>query len=226
MVRLWVALDVPDVTSARRWMEQLAPHRAFKIGMQLFYQAGPEFVRQAVREGYEIFLDLKLLDIPQTVERAVLSLQDLGVSLLTVHSWGGADMLARAKRAATTLDLIAVTVLTSLTHHELAALGIDTSVDVLVDHAILAARTAGLAGIVLSGGELAAARSLWPEARRVVPGIRWAERESDDQRRVIDPPSAVRLGATDLVVGRAILAEPDPWASYQRILRSVDNVSQ
>lgn len=224
MTRVWVALDEPDGETARRWMDRLAPHRSFKIGMQLFYRVGSEFVLQAVRDGYEIFLDLKLLGIPQTVERAVQALDNLGVSLLTVHSWGGTEMLTRAQRAARSINLIAVTVLSSLADPDLQVLGITTPADRLVDHAMDTARRAGLAGVVLSGGELAAAATRWPEARRVVPGIRWPETGSDDQRRVIDPPSAVRLGSTDLVVGRAILADPDPVASYRRNVRSVEHV--
>jgi orotidine-5'-phosphate decarboxylase len=174
-------------------------------------------VRQLVLQDVAVFLDLKCYDIPRTVARAVQAAGDAGVQLLTIHAAGGIPMMEAAQHAALGLDLVGVTVLTSLDDLELARLGIVGGVESLVTGLTQAARTAGIAGLVCSGQELPVVRRLWPAARLVVPGIRLDGQDPEDQRRIVSPAQAYRLGATDLVVGRAVVQQPDPGAALRRI---------
>jgi orotidine-5'-phosphate decarboxylase len=193
------------------------PHRHIKVGLELFYRLGPDYVRQLVLQDVAVFLDLKCYDIPRTVARAVQAAGDAGVQLLTIHAAGGIPMMEAAQHAALGLDLVGVTVLTSLDDLELARLGIVGGVESLVTGLTQAARTAGIAGLVCSGQELPVVRRLWPAARLVVPGIRLDGQDPEDQRRIVSPAQAYRLGATDLVVGRAVVQQPDPGAALRRI---------
>lgn len=217
-VRLWVALDVASRDEANRLLDRIASQRHIKVGMELFYRLGPGFVRELVDRHYHVFLDLKCHDIPRTVGRAVAAVRDLGVEMLTVHAAGGLDMLQTARQEAGLMDLVAVTVLTSLDHWELARIGLDVSVDALVEKATRLAADAGLAGVVASAGETGTIRQLWPGARIVVPGLRLPGDAVADQRRVAGPGDAVRVGATDLVVGRPITESSDPEYQLGRFL--------
>lgn len=218
---LWVALDVPRLADAERLMERLAPHRAFKVGLELYHRVGPETVRRWVRSGFDIFLDLKLHDIPRTVAGAVSNLSDLGVSLLTLHIVGGSEMLKAADQARGATDLIGVTVLTSLDDGDLIRLGYREDAPRLVDRFVELARAIPLAGVVASSGEVAAVAAHWPLSRRVVPGIRLLGDEAGDQKRTGDPVAAVRLGATDLVLGRTVTRAPDPARALADITRRI-----
>lgn len=202
-------------------MDHLWPHRHFKVGLELFVRAGPEAVEAWARGGAKIFLDLKLHDIPRTVAGAVAAARDLGVELLTVHGAGGLAMLQAAAEHKGPMAVVAVTLLTSLGREELAALGWGTESHPWVQRwANLAAR-AGLDGVVSSGEELAQVRTLWPEGRRVVPGVRWTAGPADDQRRVVTPAQAARDGATDVVVGRLVTQDPNPRAALDRLLETI-----
>jgi orotidine-5'-phosphate decarboxylase len=220
-VGLWVALDVSGRVEAESWMERLEPHRQFKIGLELFVNAGPEAVARWVGSGREIFLDLKLHDIPNTVAGAVRAAAGLGVSLLTVHAAGGSAMLRAAVAAGDgRVTLAAVTVLTSLSAEETVALGVP-------EPAVWAPRLAGLAvssgvpAVVAAAEEVAALKRQWPALRVVVPGIRLAGGDRHDQARVADPAEAVARGADDLVLGRAVLRAPDPLAALQAVREAV-----
>lgn len=218
----WVALDVSSDREAEARMERLAPHRAFKIGSELYHRIGPDGVRRFVRRGFDIFLDLKLHDIPRTVERAVANLSELGVTLLTVHVAGGSEMMKAAKSRAGATKVVGVTVLTSLDAPDLRQLGIALSpVDLVREYANLA-RASGLDGVVVSAEETALVRRDWPEARLVVPGIRWPDDQRGDQKRVGAPKSVIALGATDLVLGRALWTTDDPTARLRAILQEVE----
>lgn len=214
--RLWVALDVPDVQQADGLLDTLAPHRDIKIGMELFYRAGPAYVESLARRDFRIFLDLKCHDIARTVGRAVAAVRDLGVELLTVHAAGGMEMLNAAQENAGSLQLVAVTALTSLSQADWDGMGLGAALTHFVRQGTLNACRVGLAGVVVSSQEAHAMRELWPEARVVVPGIRLAGDAWGDQARVDTPAAAVRAGATDLVVGRAIVGAVNPGEALAR----------
>lgn len=225
---LIVALDVQDATAATR-VADLLPSQVsfFKVGLELFASQGPAALEPLLRRGKSIFLDLKLHDIPNTVAQAVLSAGKHRVSLLTVHASGGRAMLAAAAEAAARLGadrprLVAVTTLTSLSQNDLADIGV---VRDLRQHTIALGRMAvscGIDGVVCSAQEAASFRqALGPDAILVTPGIRPSGTDVGDQKRVATPASAVAAGANFLVVGRPILAAPDPRTAAEAILREM-----
>ncbi len=210
--RLAVALDVPDLDGALDLARRVSAHAGvLKVGLELFTQAGPAAV-QAVSAHGRVFLDLKLHDIPETVERAVKRAADLGVRYLTLHAAGGPHMLERAAAAAqgTPLTLLAVTVLTSLSPSDLVAVGVQATP---AAHALRLADLAwahGVRGFVCSPLEVRALSERFPGGDFVTPGIRPAGAAAGDQQRVGAPADAIRDGATLLVVGRPIRDAVDP----------------
>ncbi len=219
MAKFWVTLDVSEADAAEARMARLAPHRSFKVGLELYHRIGPEGVLRWTQQGYEIFLDMKLHDIPHTVAGAVANLARLGVSLITLHVSGGRQMLEAAREAAPSTCLIGVTVLTSLGSEDLASLGYARPLSELVALHVETARAAGLAGVVVSAGELPAIRLAWPAARLVVPGIRWAEDAAGDQKRVGQPEVVLAQGGTDLVLGRGLWQAADPVGRLEQLKR-------
>lgn len=217
-VNVWIALDVDTVEQAEHFFDLFPGHRHYKVGMQLFYRIGINPIKRWIQEGYQIFLDLKLYDIPNTVGQAVRALDDLGVVLLTVHIMGGPAMLEQVRAHALHAQVVGVTVVTSLSDSDLQMIGIDQSVEETVIRYGRVARDAGLDGLVTSGSEIEPLRQLWPEARLVVPGIRFGDGDKNDQKRVITPEQALKQGATDLVVGRALTGSQDPAATYRWLM--------
>jgi orotidine-5'-phosphate decarboxylase len=222
------ALDYPRLADAIPVLTSLSSTIGFaKIGLELFTREGPDAVRQVRGAGVDVFLDLKLHDIPETVERAVASACALGVRLLTIHCSGGPAMIERAvKRCdseATGLRLLGVTVLTSLDSSDLAAVGVPSSP---ADQALRLARLAsshGLRGFVCSPKEVAALRAaLGLDATLVTPGIRLAGAESHDQKRAATPTAAILDGADILVVGRPIRDASHPAVVAAQIVAEVD----
>ncbi|MFM7718583.1 MAG: orotidine-5'-phosphate decarboxylase [Actinomycetota bacterium] len=218
---LIAALDVPTLARAEELAAVLAPHVAIlKVGLELFCAEGPAAVRRVAAHA-PVFLDLKLHDIPNTVEGAARRCGTLGVRMLTVHALGGEAMVAAAARGiragaeevgAPPPLLVAVTVLSSLAGEGLAS------------PASLAyeARAAGADAIVVSGGDVAVVReALGDDVVLVVPGVRPAGSNGDDQVRVLTPPEAIEAGADYLVVGRPITAATDPASAARGILASV-----
>ena len=228
--RLIVALDFPSSAAALNCVDRLdGTCRWFKVGMELFYTAGAELIQTLRQRGFEVFLDLKLHDIPNTAAGAVRSVTETGASLLTVHASGGERMMAAAAEAALlpgAPKLLAVTVLTSMDDADLQATGIlDSSADQVVRLAKLA-QQAGIPGLVCSPREIALLRTeLAPEALLVIPGIRPADGDSGDQRRVATPARAIQDGATMLVVGRPITRAADPGSAARAILQEIRNAS-
>ncbi|MBW8365067.1 MAG: orotidine-5'-phosphate decarboxylase, partial [Rhizobium sp.] len=205
--KIIVALDFADAASALALVERLDPALCrLKVGKELFTVAGPELVRTLVARGFDVFLDLKFHDIPNTVAAACKAAAELGVWMLNVHASGGRRMMAAAQDALAGLAqrplLIAVTVLTSMSAEDLAEVGVaDAPADQVLRLARLA-RACKLDGVVCSAQEASMLRAdLGADFRLVTPGIRPAGAEVGDQRRVMTPEEALRAGATDLVFG-------------------------
>jgi len=227
--KIIVALDYADAVSALALVERLDPALCrLKVGKELFTVAGPELVRALVARGFEVFLDLKFHDIPNTVAAACRAAAGLGVWMVNVHASGGRRMMTAAQEALAGLPnrplLIAVTVLTSMSADDLGEVGI---ADAPADQVLRLARltqACKLDGVVCSAQEAAMLRAdLGHDFRLVTPGIRPAGSEVGDQRRVMTPAEALRAGATDLVIGRPITAAADPLAALKQIQSDIQN---
>lgn len=221
--RLIVALDFPDAESALALAKRISPEQCkLKVGKELFTAAGPSLVENLVDQGFQVFLDLKFHDIPNTVARACIAAARLGVWMINVHALGGGTMIAAARDALGALAnrplLIAVTILTSMNEDDLKEIGITASPGEAVSRLASLARKNGADGIVCSAHEAASIRTQFGEAfLRVTPGIRLAENDMDDQKRVMTPSLAVQNGASYLVIGRPVTRSDDPAAVLRRI---------
>jgi len=229
MTELIVALDVPSTPDVKKLTATLGDSVGFyKIGLELFTAEGPDVVRVVKAQGKRVFLDLKLHDIPRTVERAVKSAATLGVDLMTVHASGGKAMLRAAAEAAAGFGaarprILAVTALTNLDPSDLADIGVVRALDSHVEALGLLALSQGVDGIVCSPQEVARMRKiLGTSALLVTPGIRPAGGDLGDQKRVATPAQAVRDGATHLVVGRPICEAHDPRAATLQIVEEMN----
>ncbi|HEX4337700.1 MAG TPA: orotidine-5'-phosphate decarboxylase [Polyangiaceae bacterium] len=225
--RLAFPLDYPDLATARRGAELVRESAGvLKVGLELFVREGPPAVALGAELGCDVFLDLKLHDIPATVDGAVASAAALGVRYLTIHAGGGPRMVEAAVRRAATdnpaLVILAVTVLTSLDDADLGKMGIPLSAS---DHALglaLAAREAGAAGFVCSPSEVKRMRQAFgPDVVLVIPGIRPAGASVGDQKRTGTPREAIQDGADVLVVGRPIRDAQDPAAAARAIVEEI-----
>ena len=212
MKPIFVAIDTPDVHRAAALARSvLGLAGGVKLGLEFFCANGHEGVLRIAEHELPIFLDLKLHDIPNTVEKAVQSLAPLAPAVLTVHAAGGRAMLVAAKAAAPPeTKVVAVTVLTSLDTVDLAEAGVIGSPAEQVQRLAELAREAGVDGIVCSGAEVAAAKADWPDGFFVVPGVRPAGADVADQKRIVTPRQALAEGASILVIGRPITAAVDP----------------
>lgn len=219
--RLIVALDTPTVDAARAIVDRLGNSVGFyKIGLELAMTGGIDLARSLAGQGKLIFLDLKLLDISNTVEKATANAAALGVTFLTVHGTDTKTLAAAVKgRGNSTLKLLAVTVLTSLDQKDLAEQGISRSPADMVLHRAALAEAAGFDGVIASGQEAPRLRqSVGRNFLVVTPGIRMADGVAGDQARVTTPAQAIAGGANYLVVGRPITEAPDPKAAAERIV--------
>lgn len=226
--KIIVALDFPDAASALALVDRLDPALCrLKVGKELFTVAGPEFVRALVARGYEVFLDLKFHDIPNTVAAACRAAAGLGVWMMNVHAAGGRRMMEAARDALNVLPqrplLIAVTVLTSMNADDIEEVGVAASPAEQVLRLARLTQSCRLDGVVCSAQEAALLRAeLGADFRLVTPGIRPAGSEVCDQRRVMTPAEAIAAGATDLVVGRPITAAADPLAVLRAINEEIN----
>lgn len=223
--RLFVALDLADARAAEAMVAALGDDvSSYKIGLELLFGGGLELARRLKREGKSIFLDMKLLDIPNTVEKAVANIGSLGLDFLTVHGTDRKTMDAAViGRGSSRLKLLAVTVLTSLDAADLAEQGIAglSPAELVVRRAALA-REAGFDGVIASGLEAAAVRAaVGSDFLIVTPGIRLKAGPDGDQSRVVTPAAAIRSGATHLVVGRPITEAADPTAAARAIVSEI-----
>jgi orotidine-5'-phosphate decarboxylase len=221
--RLILALDVPSVAAAEAMIARLGESVSFyKIGYQLAFAGGIDLARALAGAGKQIFLDLKLHDIGNTVGRGVESVARLGASFLTVHAYPQTMHAAVDARAGSTLRILAVTVLTSYDDADLAAAGYDFTVPELVGERAAQARDVGVDGLVCSGVEAAMLRPIIGAGMTLVtPGIRPAGAEAGDQKRVMTPAAAIAAGADYLVIGRPILAAPDPKVAAEAIVAEI-----
>jgi orotidine-5'-phosphate decarboxylase len=229
--RLIVALDVSSATQAQDIVRAVGDSAfCYKVGMQLYTAAGPQVVRDLVAEGRRVFLDLKYHDIPNTVAAAVAEAARLGVSMLTVHAAGGVKMLRAATDAASSaapgLLVLGVTVLTSLTDHDLGQLGVADGVEDQVLRLAALALANGCRGVVAAAPEARHLRIKLPgDFAIVTPGVRPAGSAAGDQARVFTPAEAIAAGATHIVVGRPITEAPDPGAEARSILAEISSRS-
>jgi orotidine-5'-phosphate decarboxylase len=231
--RLAVALDFSGEQEAMKLVDRLGDTcQWFKVGMELYYAAGNSIVQQLRDRGFNVFLDLKLHDIPNTVAGAVRSVAQAGASLLTIHAGGGAAMMSAAAEAASAPGsprLVAVTVLTSMDANELAGIGITASPADQVLRLARLAQTSGIDGMVCSAEEVAALRKeTGPNTLLVIPGIRPAGSAihaaiGNDQKRIATPADAIAHGASMLVVGRPITRAAEPAEAAQAILQEIEH---
>jgi orotidine-5'-phosphate decarboxylase len=221
--RMIVALDVSSVAQAEALVARLGESVSFyKIGYQLAFAGGIDFARVLTSAGKQIFLDLKLHDIGNTVARGVESVAKLGATFLTVHAYPQTMHAAVDAREGSNLRILAVTVLTSYDDADLAAAGYDFTVPELVAERAAQARDVGVDGLVCAGEEAAAVRAvIGPSMALVTPGIRPAGADAGDQKRVMTPAAAIAAGADYLVIGRPIVAAPDPKAAADAIVAEI-----
>ena len=229
--QLIVALDVSSAAQAQKIVTALGESVTFyKVGMQLYTAEGPGIVRDLIRAGRRVFLDLKYHDIPNTVGAAVREAGKLGVSLLTVHGSGGSKMLRAATEAAResnpALKVIAVTVLTSMDQDELNEI-MQGNLEEQVVHVAGLALKAGCHGVVSSAREVRALRTrMGNDFLVITPGVRPAGAAHGDQARVVTPAEAIAAGSTHLVVGRPITAAPNPAREAEKIIQEIEQAGQ
>ncbi len=223
--RVIVALDYPDAAAALQLVAGLTPDLCrLKVGKELFTRAGPQLVETLAGRGFDVFLDLKFHDIPNTVASACHAAADLGVWMINVHTLGGERMLQAARegieRATGAPLLVGVTILTSMGEPDLAAVGLSGSPQDNVLRLATLARQSGLDGVVCSSQETGVIRdTLGPDFLLVTPGIRPAGSAADDQRRVMTPADAISAGSSYLVIGRPVTRADDPV----RVLRTINS---
>jgi len=225
--RVIVALDFPTQTQALALVERLDPALCrLKVGKELFTRLGPAFVEELNRRGFEVFLDLKFHDIPNTVAAACEAAAELGVWMMNLHASGGRRMMEAARERLEQRGerplLVAVTILTSLSREDIAEVGFAGAPEENVLRLASLAASSGMDGVVCSPREAGAIRArLGREFLRVTPGVRPRAARADDQRRVMTPAEALAAGSSYLVIGRPITAAADPITALQEINREL-----
>ncbi len=222
-----VALDYSSAEDALRLAEKLEPRLCrLKVGKELFTAAGPNLVEKLMHKGFDIFLDLKFHDIPNTVANACKAAANLGVWMINVHALGGRRMLMAAREAIAqgSTQLIAVTLLTSMDQNDLADIGLQGTPDQIVERLARLAQDCALDGVVCSALEAASLRQqLGKDFCLVTPGIRPVDNQSDDQKRITTPQQAIRNGADYLVIGRPVTQAKDPLMVLRQLNQTIDN---
>ncbi|HVY19183.1 MAG TPA: orotidine-5'-phosphate decarboxylase [Bauldia sp.] len=221
--RLIVALDVKSVPEAEAMVARLGDSVSFyKVGLQLTFAGGLAFAERLGRSGKQVFLDVKLLDIDNTVAGAVESIAAMGMTFVTIHAYPQAMRAAVSARGRARLKLLGVTVLTSMDQSDLANAGYAGTVASLVAIRAADARAAGMDGVVASPAEAAAVRQIVrPEMAVVIPGIRPSGSTAGDQKRIATPADAIQAGADYLVVGRPITGAADPKSAADAIIAEI-----
>ena len=221
--RLIVALDVPTVGEAEKLVERLGDSVSFyKVGLQLVFAGGLAFAERLAQSGKRVFLDVKLLDIDNTVAGAIASIARKGMTFVTVHAYPQAMRAAVGARGGSSLKLLAVTVLTSMGEQDLTDAGYSGPINSVVALRAADARVAGMDGVVASPAEAATVRAIvGPGIAIVTPGIRPDGVSAGDQKRIATPAAAIRAGADYLVVGRPITAAADPKRAAEAIVAEI-----
>jgi orotidine-5'-phosphate decarboxylase len=227
--RVIVALDFESRREALSMVELLGPQScAYKVGLQMLTEEGPEIVRSLVAMGKEVFLDLKVHEIPNSVAGAVAAAGKLGASMVTVHASGGSSVLSSAVEAARPypqLRVLALTVITSLTDQDLPEIGLAPSVIQQVERLGRLAASQGCHGVVASAQEAALLHKILPVGTLIVtPGIHLYDTPTNDQSRVATPSDASRAGSTHIVIGRAITRATNPLEAFQSAVRGFTGV--
>ncbi len=223
-----VALDTSDPARALEFAHKTSPELCkLKVGKELFTSAGPQLVEKLATQGFDIFLDLKFHDIPNTVKKAVFAASQLGIWMINVHASGGQAMLLAAREAVDMAGsyrpfLIAVTVLTSMSDDDMSQLGINRTVSEQVQSLAALALESGLDGMVCSAKEAAMLRQQFGDAALLVtPGIRPVGANPDDQQRIMTPQQAIADGSSYLVIGRPITQHANPAEALAEINQSL-----
>lgn len=214
-----VALDFESDAEALALVSRLGPDATYyKVGLQLLVEAGPSLVRHLISAGKQVFLDLKLHEIPNSVEAGVKAAGKLGATMVTVHASGGSEVLTAAVAAAKPfagLQVLALTVITSLTDQELPEIGLAPSVQAQVERLAKLSAACGCHGVVASAHEAAFLRALLPSGSLIVtPGIHLSGTSANDQARGATPQAAALAGASHIVIGRAVTASSNPAAAF------------
>ncbi|XKM12567.1 orotidine-5'-phosphate decarboxylase [Orbaceae bacterium ac157xtp] len=224
-----VAVDFTDIKSAWNFIDRVDSNDCrLKIGTELFAQCGPDFIKQIQNKGFDVFLDLKFHDIPNTVAKSVSAVADLGVWMTNIHASGGSKMMQAAKDALYSFGkdaplLIAVTVLTNMESADLQEIGIPVSPLEQATRLAVLAKNCGLDGVVCSAKEVQSFRTrLGSDFKLVTPGIRPAGTGADDQRRIMTPQRAQAAGVDYLVIGRPITQSENPAQTLKNILATLD----
>ena len=227
--RIIVALDFDNQRNALSLVDKLDPGQCrLKVGKEMFTHFGPDFITELQRRSFEIFLDLKFHDIPNTVTKACLAAADLGVWMINCHASGGLEMMAKTKQALSSYGadaplFTAVTVLTSMSEQDLIQTGVQMSVAERVKLLAKLSQEAGLDGIVCSAQEASDLRTvLGDDFLLVTPGIRPVNSAQDDQKRIMTPANAIASGSSYLVIGRPITKSDDPMKSLSEISQSIE----
>ena len=224
--RMIVALDVPNVQAAEKLVVTLGDSVSFyKVGMELVYAGGLDFARNLAQSGKKVFLDLKLHDIPNTVEKATMQIAEMGMTYLTVHAFPQTMKAAVKGKGESDLQILAVTVMTTYDDNDLKEAGYGFSVKELVARRADQAKEIGIDGLILSPEEVGDMRKrLGPKMGLVTPGIRPQGSAVGDQKRIMTPSLAITAGADRLVIGRPITAAPDPKAAADAIIAEISSV--
>ncbi|MCB1934447.1 MAG: orotidine-5'-phosphate decarboxylase [Nitrosomonas sp.] len=227
--RIIVAMDFNSGEQALELAARLDPGLCrLKVGKELFTAAGPGLVEKLIHAGFDIFLDLKYHDIPNTVASACSVAAGMGVWMINVHALGGRKMLSAAREAITpgTAKLIAVTLLTSMDQDDLNDIGLQGSPEQIVSRLSLLTQDCGLDGVVCSALEVKSLRQLIaPDFNLVTPGIRPLDNSVDDQKRIATPSQAIQNGSDYLVIGRPITQAQEPLAALQRINQEIESLA-
>ena len=227
--RIIVALDFSSAEDALQLSRKLQPHLCrLKVGKELFTAAGPQLIEQLMAMNFEVFLDLKFHDIPNTVANACRAAANLGVWMINVHALGGRKMLASAREAIpydSTTQLIAVTLLTSMDQNDITDIGLQGDPEQIVMRLAKLTKDCGLDGVVCSALEAVNLRQQFgTDFCLVTPGIRPADGQANDQKRITTPQQAMRNGASYLVIGRPITQASDPLLALQETKDEISNV--
>eukprot|EP01037_Dinobryon_pediforme_P002557 gene2556-2596_t len=222
--RMIVALDLPTPDAARAVVRELGASVSFyKVGMELVYAGGLDLVKDLISQGKKVFVDLKLHDIPNTVERAAAQIAQLGANFLTVHAFPQTMKAAKLGVVGSNLQILAVTVMTSYDDADMIEAGYACTVKELVAKRAGQAKMIGIDGLILSPEELVATRAqLGPDILLITPGIRPAEAARGDQKRVMTPRQAIESGADYLVIGRPVTQTANPRASADAIVAEIE----